>query len=163
MRLTSRMSSISRVWRPGVALDGLQRAGQAFSPEPARAEHVGPAEDGRQRRAQLVAERGEELVLGAVGLLRAVVELGVVHRQRRAPGQLLHQTEVEPLEAAPAADGEEAHDPQCLAASGQRRADQRGRAQRSNSRSRSASSAISSFTAAGAAPGAPSAASGGPP
>ena len=31
---------------------------------------VEPAEDGRQRRAQLVAHRGQELVLEAVGVLR---------------------------------------------------------------------------------------------
>ena len=37
--------------------------------EPPAAQHVRPAEDGGQRRAQLVRDGGEELVLEAVGAL----------------------------------------------------------------------------------------------
>jgi hypothetical protein len=43
---------------------------------------LGPAEDGVQRRAELVAERGEELVLEAVGLA-LIGEQGVLDRDRR--------------------------------------------------------------------------------
>ena len=69
---------------------------------PAGAEDAGPAEDGRERRAQLVAERGEELVLGAVRGLgrgararlrlveaRAVEGLGALPRERQQEGPLL--------------------------------------------------------------------------
>src|SRR5205823_4176836 len=56
--------------RPRVPLDGLQGSVQFLAgrsgagPEDAR-----PAQDGIQRRAQLVGDGGEELVLGAVGNL----------------------------------------------------------------------------------------------
>ena len=53
--------------RACVALDGLQRARRGGLVEPAAAQRDRPAEHGIERRAQLVGERGEELVLDPVG------------------------------------------------------------------------------------------------
>ncbi len=51
----------------GVALDGFDAFGDVFGGGVAAAEDLGPADDGVERGAQLVAEGGEELVLDAVG------------------------------------------------------------------------------------------------
>ena len=73
-----------------VALDGLEAARRACSASsPSRAQHRGPSEDRVERRAELVRERREELVLQPVGLLGlpARVLLGVERRlQFRRPG-----------------------------------------------------------------------------
>ena len=58
-----------------VAVDGLDgpRAGRLV--ELARAQHVRPSHDGGERRAQLVGQQGQELVLGAADVLRLLEEL----------------------------------------------------------------------------------------
>src|ERR1051326_5245309 len=56
--------------RLGVLLDDTQAALDLVRRGPERENHVHPAEDGRQGRAQLVRERGEKLVLGEVNLFR---------------------------------------------------------------------------------------------
>ena len=52
--------------RGRVALDGLDRAGLLLVAQRAGPQQLHPAEDGVERRAQLVRHRGQELVLGAV-------------------------------------------------------------------------------------------------
>ena len=52
-------------------------------------EGLGEEEGGGERGAQLVRERGEEVVLGMIGVLGVLVEADVVDGQRRPPGQLL--------------------------------------------------------------------------
>src|SRR5207253_9050734 len=51
-----------------VAVDHLQRALGGGGVERPALQHAHPAEHRRERCAQLVRERGEELVLGAVGV-----------------------------------------------------------------------------------------------
>ena len=68
MRETSSRSSIELRLRLGVALDHLQAVARLARSSFSIAEQLRPAEDRVERRAQLVAERGEELVLDAVGL-----------------------------------------------------------------------------------------------
>ena len=46
-------------------------------------EHLHPAEDAGHRRAQLVSERGQEVVLGAIGVLRLAIEPRVLHGHGR--------------------------------------------------------------------------------
>ena len=60
-----------------VAVDDVQRLGLSRGVERAELEHRDPAEDGVERRAQLVRDRGHEFVLGAA------------QRLGRAPGRLL--------------------------------------------------------------------------
>ena len=50
-----------------VALDGLQRAGHRGAVQLAHAQQPRPAEHGIQRRAQLVGQRGEEILFRAIG------------------------------------------------------------------------------------------------
>ena len=61
--------------RLGVALDRLERLARLLGREVARAQHAGPSDHRRQRRAQLVRQRGQELVLGAVGGLGLLARL----------------------------------------------------------------------------------------
>ena len=44
----------------------------------AAAQQVHPADDGIERRAQLVRQRGEELVLQSIGLLLAIEQVGAL-------------------------------------------------------------------------------------
>src|SRR5262249_20594401 len=55
--------------RAGVPLDDLHALLDTLAIEAPSAEHLRPAEDCRQRGPQLVGDRDEELVLGAVRLL----------------------------------------------------------------------------------------------
>ncbi len=55
-----------------------------------RPQQLRVADDGVQRRAQFVREHGQELVLESIGLLRLVVEAGVLQRNRR-PGSHAHR------------------------------------------------------------------------
>ena len=67
-----------------VAFDGLQRPPQLLlALQRAGAEHAGPAEDGVERRPQLVRDGGEELVLRAVRLLELRARLLLAQQQRR--------------------------------------------------------------------------------
>ena len=107
IRLMSSRSSISCACSARVALDGLERALPVGFVAGAEPQHLRPAEDGVERRAQLVGERGQELVLhvaqplglGAGGafaveqelpllgrLLRGLVEPGVVDGDGRLAG-----------------------------------------------------------------------------
>ena len=78
------------VLRGGVPDDGVDGAGRLVGRELAALEQVGPADDGGQRRPQLVRQGGQELVLHPVGglgrrarFLRLPVEVRVVHGDRR--------------------------------------------------------------------------------
>ena len=55
---------------PRVAFDDLERVGHPFACHPLRAQQIDPAEDDVQRRPQLVRQRREKLVLGAIGRVR---------------------------------------------------------------------------------------------
>ena len=86
----------------GVAVDGVEALLDVLVVELARAEQSRPADDGVERRPQLVRERGEELVLhpaGRLGLgsriLRALVQAGIVHSQAGAARQLLRDATVD--------------------------------------------------------------------
>jgi hypothetical protein len=52
-------------------------------------ESLGEEESRSERGAQLVRERGEEVILGLVGVLSVLVETDVVDGQRRPSRQLL--------------------------------------------------------------------------
>ena len=58
--------------RPGVAFDHLQPLAPGFGQLVFAQQHLRPAEDGIERRPQLVADDGEELVAGGVRLLRSL-------------------------------------------------------------------------------------------
>src|SRR5581483_1171986 len=80
--------------RHGALLNRLDGAPPALVVKLPDAQHPRPAEDAVERVAQFVRDGGEELILQAVGLLglgprlaRRLVEPGVVHRNRRLPGQ----------------------------------------------------------------------------
>ena len=69
MRETSSRSSMSCACARGVALDDSRaRAAPSLASSCRVPQHARPAEDGVERRAQLVRQGGEELVLGAVGV-----------------------------------------------------------------------------------------------
>ena len=70
MRDTSRMSAISCACDSRVAADDLQARSDAGRLDALVAQQRRPSEDGVERRAQLVRQRGEELVLEPVGALR---------------------------------------------------------------------------------------------
>ena len=79
MRDRSRMSEMTWACARRVALDGVEAAAGGGLVEPAPAQQVGPAHDGGERRAQLVGQRGEELVLDPARRLRlraGVLRLG---------------------------------------------------------------------------------------
>ena len=84
MRLTSSRSSIRRACAR--ALRSIVAAALATSTAPALrpAEQVGPAEDGVERRAQLVRQRGQELVLHAARPLGLDARLALGREQRLA-------------------------------------------------------------------------------
>ena len=65
--------------RPGVAVDDGHRAGRGVGLQVALHQQRGPAHDGVQRRAQLVGQRGQELVLQPVRVL------GLAEQPGRAP------------------------------------------------------------------------------
>ena len=68
-----------------VAVDDVERLGLAGRVERAQLEHRHPAEDGVERRAQLVRDRRDELVLGAAqGLGRAPRRLLALEARPRA-------------------------------------------------------------------------------
>ena len=76
MRETSSRSSMICALRPGVALDGLDGPLRPSAVvEAAAGSEPGPAEDGVERRAQLVRDGAQELVLEAVGLLGPAARL----------------------------------------------------------------------------------------
>ena len=69
--------------RPRVALDGLERPAERRRLRPRRSRSMPrPAEDGVERRAQLVRDGGEELVLGAVGDLRLLARFLLAAQQQ---------------------------------------------------------------------------------
>src|SRR5262249_40562402 len=63
--------------------DGLQRLLGLLGGQRARAQHAGPAHHGVERRAQLVREVGQKLVLGAVGGLGLLARLPLLDHQPR--------------------------------------------------------------------------------
>ena len=65
-----------------VAIDALERVLASLRRQLAAPQQVHPADDGVERRAELVRERGEELVLQAVGLLLALEQLGALALRR---------------------------------------------------------------------------------
>ena len=74
-----------------VAVDHLQRLANRWRSRFVTFQERDSAQDGTERRAQLVAQHGEELVLGAIGLfslfpglLRFGIETGVIESQARA-------------------------------------------------------------------------------
>ena len=83
-----------------IALDDVERTHLGRLVEATGAEKASPDEDRAERRPQLVRERGEEVVLEAVRVLRFTVEPCVVDRQGRAAGELLCQSQVGPPIAA---------------------------------------------------------------
>ena len=70
--------------RQRAGADALHAAQQLLLRHVVAAEDSGPAEDDRQRRAQLVGEDGQELVLGQIRFLRIVVQAGVLDGHGRA-------------------------------------------------------------------------------
>ena len=57
----------------GAALDGVDGLARSPLPRGPQLEHARPAEDGGHRRAQLVGERGQELVLPPVRVLERLL------------------------------------------------------------------------------------------
>ena len=128
--------------RPRVALDDGQAAvdlGRRVAP----AQRLRPAEDRVQRRAQLVRDHGQELVLGAAGQLGLAAQPlllgarglgllqrdGVLDRHRRVVGELLREGLVVLAVAAPRLGVDEGHRPQGARAAAQRRHQRRLEAQ----------------------------------
>ena len=74
-----------------VAVDHLQRALGGGGVERPALQHAHPAEHCRERCAQLVRERGEELVLGAVGVARLGVEPCVLEGEGGLLGETLRE------------------------------------------------------------------------
>jgi hypothetical protein len=76
-----------------VAFERFERAPLCLRRQHVGAQHVRPSKHRVERRAQFVRQRGDELVLGAVGFLRFLVQACVVECQRRPrsdpAGQLL--------------------------------------------------------------------------
>ena len=64
--------------RVRIAIDALERVLDFLGGQLAAAQQVDPADDRVERRAQLVRQRGEELVLQAIGLLLAIEQLGAL-------------------------------------------------------------------------------------
>ncbi len=96
--------------RGGVALDGLQGAAARGLVELAHAEQARPAQDGVERGAQLVRERGQELVLDPVDALGLAVEARVVQGERRGVPELPGQRGVVRAEGARRLGGDERED-----------------------------------------------------
>ena len=80
--------------RARVALDHLERGVALLLADGAGAEHARVAEDRVERRAQLVRQGREELVLQVVGAPRLFVGPGVLDRDRRAVGDGLRELEI---------------------------------------------------------------------
>ena len=103
-----------------VALDGLERAALHHLVHGAAPEPPDPAEHGGERRAELMRDGGEELVLHPVrrfrrrarGLLRRE-EVDVAQRRRALVGQTLHDALVQRAERnrSPVRDEEQPLDP----------------------------------------------------
>ena len=91
MRDTSRRSSISFVCARTLRSIDLEGPGGPLRIQPAGAQQTGPAQDGGQRRPQLVGERRQELVLHAVGFSRLRVDR-VLDRDRAHLGELGQDT-----------------------------------------------------------------------
>jgi hypothetical protein len=86
---------------PGAALHRLQGPRLLVRGQRGGAQDAGPPEDGRERGAQLVRDGGEELVLGAVGLLGPISllacqleETRVLHGDGGPVRQLLDHPEI---------------------------------------------------------------------
>ena len=78
--------------QPGrVAFERLEAARGLLAGQDVAAQQPRVADDGVQRRAQLVREHGEKLVLHPVGGLRLRVEPGVFQRHRRPGGDAERQ------------------------------------------------------------------------
>ena len=91
IRDTSSSSSMICVLRGGVPDDGVHGAGRLVGRELAAVEQVGPADDGGQRRPQLVGQGRQELVLQAVrGLGRRARLLRQLAVASRLPEQQAH-------------------------------------------------------------------------
>jgi hypothetical protein len=72
---------------PGrVTLEDLETTGGLLLREHAAAQQPGVADDGVQRRPELVREHGEKLVLQAVRVLRLLEEPGILQGDRRPGG-----------------------------------------------------------------------------
>ena len=112
MRLMSSRSSMSCAWTRALRSMVSRPARSSSALRLGDAQHLGPAEDGVQRRAQLVRERGEEVVLGVAhalglgaggalaveqrlalrgGALRLLVEAGVVEGDAGLAGDAEHE------------------------------------------------------------------------
>ena len=74
--------------RFGIAFDDLDGMRGAWI-EVSGAQNPRPAEDGIERRSQLVRQRAEEFILEAIGLLRLAVQLNAIQRQTDPSRQLV--------------------------------------------------------------------------
>ncbi len=83
MRETSRRSEMSCAWERALRSIASSARRVVCSSTLPGAQHLGPAEHGVERRAQLVGEGGEELVLDAVGLLGLLARRLLAHQQAR--------------------------------------------------------------------------------
>ena len=77
-----------------LAIHRLEERPAALGLEVAGLQHVQRGAHRRERVAQLVRERREELVLALVGPLDLLVEQAIVDRARRAPGDAFREPEV---------------------------------------------------------------------
>ena len=94
IRETSRMSLDDLGERRGVPFDRLQRMRVLLRRHHPRLQHPRVAEDGVERRPQLVRQRRQKLVLETVGRLRFFVRARVVDGQRRAKRHVLRESKV---------------------------------------------------------------------
>ena len=75
----------------GLAVDDLPQPRRHLLGDRAPLERGDRVGDGAERIAQLVGQRGEELVLGAVGLGRVAVQLGVLQEDAGQVADALQQ------------------------------------------------------------------------
>jgi hypothetical protein len=80
--------------RRRVAFERFERLRLALLLQDPRPQHPRVAEDGVERRPELVRQRGEEFVLQLVGRLQLRVRARVVHRERRARGGVFRDADV---------------------------------------------------------------------
>ncbi len=114
--------------RPRIPSDDFQRV-PAHVVGQAVLEHVAPAHDRVQRRAQLVREDREELVLRAVGELGVAIEPGVVHGDAGPPRHFVEHGHVVVRERVVDAAADERDHAERVPAGRQRRQQHRTRSQ----------------------------------
>ena len=83
-----------------VAADGVDRLAGSRRRQVAALQQLHPADDGTERRAQLVRQRGQELVLEACRLERDVLGARPLHRERHLRGNHPRQLQLVGVEGA---------------------------------------------------------------